>query len=137
MIYLKKSDYNKIVAYAGKNLSEETCGLLGGVKEGEEKTIEKVYFLTNLDRSSVHFSMDPMEQLAAVKDMHAQGLTLLGNWHSHPQTPALPSEEDRRLAFDSTVNYLILSLMDGEPVLRTFVIDKDRNVSEEEITVTG
>ena len=80
--------------------------------------------------------MDPKEQLAAVKDMRANGLELLGNWHSHPESPSRPSEEDKRLAYDPTVNYLILSLMEEEPVLRAFAIDKDRNVTVEEITVT-
>lgn len=136
MIYLKKSDYDKIVEHAKKNLPEEACGLLGGTKNGDEKTVEKVYLLTNIDHTNEHFSMDPKEQLAAVKDMRANGLELLGNWHSHPESPSRPSEEDKRLAYDPTVNYLILSLMDAEPVLRAFVIDKDRNVSVEEITVT-
>ncbi len=136
MIYLKKSDYDKIVEHAKKNLPEEACGLLGGTKNGDEKTVEKVYLLTNIDHTNEHFSMDPKEQLAAVKDMRANGLELLGNWHSHPESPSRPSEEDKRLAYDPTVNYLILSLMDAEPVLRAFVIDKDRNVTVEEITVT-
>ena len=136
MIYLKKSDYDKIVEHAKKNLPEEACGLLGGTKNGDEKTVEKVYLLTNIDHTNEHFSMDPKEQLAAVKDMRANGLELLGNWHSHPESPSRPSEEDKRLAYDPTVNYLILSLMDEEPVLRACAIDKDRNVTVEEITVT-
>ena len=136
MIYLKKSDYEKIVEHAKKNLPEEACGLLGGTKNGDEKTVEKVYLLTNIDHTNEHFSMDPKEQLVAVKDMRANGLELLGNWHSHPESPSRPSEEDKRLAYDPTVNYLILSLMDEEPVLRAFDIDKDRNVTVEEITVT-
>ena len=136
MIYLKKSDYDKIVEHAKKNLPEEACGLLGGTKNGDEKTVEKVYLLTNIDHTNEHFSMDPKEQLVAVKDMRANGLELLGNWHSHPESPSRPSEEDKRLAYDPTVNYLILSLMDEEPVLRAFDIDKDRNVTVEEITVT-
>ena len=44
--------------------------------------------------------MDPKEQLKAIKDMRANGLTPLGNWHSHPETPARPSQEDIRLAYD-------------------------------------
>lgn len=136
MIVLKKADYEKIVAHAKKNLPEEACGLLGGTKEGDVKTVEKVYLLTNIDHTNEHFSMDPKEQLAAVKDMRANGLELLGNWHSHPESPSRPSEEDKRLAYDPTVNYLILSLMDAEPVLKAFDIDKDRNVTVEDISIT-
>ena len=81
--------------------------------------------------------MDPREQLAAVKDMRSNGLTMLGNWHSHPESPSRPSEEDKRLAYDSTVNYLILSLMNiDEPVLKAFDIDKDKNVTVEPMEIT-
>lgn len=136
MITLKKEDYEKIVDHAKKNLPEEACGLLGGTKDGDVKTVEKVYLLTNIDHTNEHFSIDPKEQLAAVKDMRTNGLALLGNWHSHPESPSRPSEEDKRLAYDPTVNYLILSLMDEEPVLKAFDIDKDRNVTVEDIIIT-
>jgi proteasome lid subunit RPN8/RPN11 len=66
--------------------------------------------MTNTDASREHFSMDPREQLAAVRDMRQKGWTLVGNWHSHPETPSRPSEEDIRLAFDSSQRYMILSL---------------------------
>jgi proteasome lid subunit RPN8/RPN11 len=55
----------------------------------------------------------------------------LGNWHSHPESPSRPSEEDKRLAYDSSASYLILSLMDLEhPVLNSFHIEG--TVSEKE-----
>lgn len=79
--------------------------------------------LTNTDHSNEHFSMDPKEQLAAIKDMRANGLVPLGNWHSHPESPSRPSEEDKRLAYDSKASYMILSLMNREePVLNSFRI---------------
>ena len=59
-----------------------------------------------------HFSMDPKEQLAALKDARANGYKIIGNFHSHPESPSRPSEEDKRLAFDPTIEYLILSLME-------------------------
>ena len=68
--------------------------------------------------------------------MRANGYVLLGNFHSHPESPSRPSEEDKRLAYDSKVNYLILSLMDQEhPVLNAFVIDEEKNVTKEELII--
>ena len=134
MLTLKRSDYDKIVAHAKANLPEEACGLIAGTKDGDVKEIKKVYLLTNVDHTNEHFSMDPKEQLAAVKDMRANGLVPLGNWHSHPESPSRPSEEDKRLAFDPSVNYLILSLMDPENlVLKAFDIDREKQVTVEEI----
>lgn len=132
MIKLKKSDYEKILSYAKKELPNEACGLIGGTIDGEDKIIKKVYLLTNIDHSNEHFSLDPREQLAAIKDMRAVGIAPLGNWHSHPESPSRPSEEDKRLAFDSKASYMILSLMDIEnPVLNSFKIQGDNAEKEE------
>ncbi|MGN1142119.1 MAG: M67 family metallopeptidase [Oliverpabstia sp.] len=135
MIRLKREDYEKIVVYAKTKLPEEACGLIAGRTDGEEKRIEKVYLLTNIDHSKEHFSLDPKEQLAAIKDMRANGLKPLGNWHSHPETPSRPSEEDKRLAYDRQASYLILSLMQREnPILNSFHI-QDRNSEKEELMI--
>ena len=133
-IRLKKSDFEKLLSHAQKELPNEACGLIAGHIGGNEKTIEEVYLLTNIDHSNEHFSLDPKEQLAAVKDMRAKGLTPLGNWHSHPESPSRPSEEDKRLFFDSKARYLILSLMDREtPVLNAFIVENHTAVSRDEL----
>ena len=132
MIQLKKSDFEKMLAHAQKELPDEACGLIAGESSGTDKIVKKVYLLTNIDHSNEHFSLDPKEQLAAVKDMRANGLVPLGNWHSHPESPSRPSEEDKRLAYDSKASYMILSLMDREnPVLNSFKITGDTAEKEE------
>lgn len=132
MIKLTKSDFGKILAHAVKELPDEACGLIAGTVEGVDKEIKKVYLLTNIDHSNEHFSLDPKEQLEAIKDMRKNGFVPLGNWHSHPESPSRPSEEDKRLAFDSKASYMILSLMDREnPVLNSFKITGDTAEKEE------
>ncbi len=134
---LKKSDYDKMLAHCEQGLPNEACGLLAGTVEGDVKTVTKVYLLTNIDASNEHFSMDPKEQLAALKDARANGVNIIGNFHSHPESPSRPSEEDKRLAYDSSIEYLILSLQEREnPVLKAFGIDKDKNVTIHEIVIT-
>ena len=49
MITLKKADFEKILAHAKKELPNEACGLIAGVKDGADKHIQKVYLLTNID----------------------------------------------------------------------------------------
>jgi proteasome lid subunit RPN8/RPN11 len=132
MIILSKADYTKIVEHAKKELPNEACGLIAGELDGNDKIIKKVYLLTNIDHSNEHFSLDPKEQLAAIKDMRANGLLPLGNWHSHPESPSRPSDEDKRLAYDSKASYMILSLMDIENlVLNSFKIQGDVAEKEE------
>ncbi len=105
----------------------EACGMIAGIAEGDSSIIKAVYFLTNTDHSKTHFSLDAREQFDTVRDMRSKGLIPLGNWHSHPESPAFPSEEDSRLAYDTSAYYLILSLMDSKrPVLHAFRPDGAR-----------
>lgn len=132
MIKLTKSDFEKILAHAVKEFPDEACGLIAGTVEGGDKKIKKIYLLTNIDHSNEHFSLDPKEQLETIKDMRKNGFVPLGNWHSHPESPSRPSEEDKRLAFDSKASYMILSLMNREnPVLNSFRITGDTAEKEE------
>lgn len=133
-IILQKKDYEKIISHAENEIPNEACGLIAGSEDEnlQTRTIEKIYLLTNLDKSPEHFSLSPKEQLEAVKDMRINGLKLLGNWHSHPASPSRPSAEDIRLAFDKNLSYLILSLMDLErPVLNSFHIENGISTQEE------
>ncbi len=131
-IWIKQSQAEEMIAYARSQLPEEACGLLAGREDAEGRWIEEVYFLTNTDHSREHFSLDAREQLQAVRRMRSQGLLPLGNWHSHPESPSRPSAEDIRLAYDPRATYLILSLMEEEPVLRGFHIE-DGQVRIEEM----
>lgn len=132
MIKLSKDDFQKMIEHAKSELPNEACGLIAGTINGTDKEIKKVYYLTNIDHSNEHFSLDPKEQLAAIKDMRANGYQPLGNWHSHPESPSRPSEEDKRLAYDSSASYLILSLMEQDnPVLNSFHIEGSQSDKEE------
>ena len=120
---------------AKREFPYECCGLVAGRIEEGKVLIEKIYEMTNTDQSSEHFSMDPKEQFAAVKDMRKEGLVLLGNYHSHPYTPSRPSEEDKKLAYDPKALYGIVSLEKEEPVFNFFHIDEEKNVEKLEYQV--
>jgi proteasome lid subunit RPN8/RPN11 len=68
----------------------EACGLLAGNNE----LVSAVYTITNQAQSPVRYRMDPVGQLHAFNQMEADGLELLGIFHSHPSGPELPSETD-------------------------------------------
>ena len=126
--------YDDIVKYAKEHLPEEACGLIAGEETEEGKFVKKVYFLTNVDHAEDHFTLDPKEQLDAVKDMRTNSLKPLGNWHSHPESPSRPSEEDIRLSYDKNASYFILSLMAENPVLNSFHVE-DGKVSKEDLRI--
>ncbi|MDR1738650.1 MAG: M67 family metallopeptidase [Candidatus Symbiothrix sp.] len=115
-----------LIAQAKSELPNEACGLLAG--KGD--IVVERYPLTNIDHSPEHFSFDPKEQFAALRQARAKGLQIIANYHSHPSSPARPSQEDIRLAYDPNILYLILSLQDpAAPSLKAFAI-KDGKVEE-------
>ena len=132
-ITITRQEYDRMLQHALTERPDEACGLIAGVdREDGVREIQHVYLLTNTDHSNEHFTLDPKEQLAAVKDMRTNGWKPLGNWHSHPESPSRPSEEDKRLAYDPKASYLILSLMDeGAPVLNSFHVEQGEVTKEE------
>ncbi|MDR2803410.1 MAG: M67 family metallopeptidase [Treponema sp.] len=142
MLILSPALREKMLLHSRNGLPNEACGLLAGIIDGGAKKVTDVYCLKNIDESPEHFSMSSEEQFSAVSSMRKRGLTLLGNFHSHPATPARPSEEDIRLAFDSSLSYVILSLAATEAtadaaakaVVKSFIIHKtEHSVSEEPV----
>ena len=134
MITMSKNDYEIILKHARENLPEEACGLIAGSEDENGRLIEKVYYLTNVDHAEDNFTLDPKEQLSAIKDMRANGLKPLGNWHSHPSSPSRPSQEDIKLAFDSNASYMIISFMAENPVLNSFHIENGQ-VEKEDLRI--
>jgi proteasome lid subunit RPN8/RPN11 len=130
-VLLKKADYDKMVAHAKANLPEEACGLIAGHDEDGVRVIEKVYLIENVDHTNEHFTITPKAQLEAIKNMRQNGLKPLGNWHSHPESPSRSLQEDIRLAYDSSASYLILSLMNEEPVLHSFHVENGQSTKED------
>lgn len=139
-IEIRKSDFEKIFQHALKERPDEACGLIAGIdREDGVREIKEIYLLENVDHTNEHFTISPKDHLATIKDIRAKGLVPLGNWHSHPESPSRPSEEDKRLANDSKASYLILSLMEeGNPVLNGFHVEGElgnRTVRKEELEI--
>ncbi|HCT84640.1 MAG TPA: hypothetical protein DF296_05525 [Candidatus Margulisbacteria bacterium] len=58
----------------------------------------------------------------------------MANYHSHPKSPARPSEEDIRMAYDPDILYFIISLADKTPHIKAYNIQKSK-VEEETIQI--
>jgi proteasome lid subunit RPN8/RPN11 len=100
-------------AHGRREEPNEACGYLAA-KDG---IVCRHFELTNIDAAPDHYTMDPAEQFATIRQIRAEGMEVAAVYHTHPDTPARPSMEDIRLA-DPDLVYVITSLMAGvEPVL--------------------
>ena len=132
MLKINKDALSAVVAHARQEAPLEACGYLAE----QEGIVVRHYPLTNADSSEEHYSLKPEEQFAALRQMRAAGLNLRAVYHSHPASPARPSEEDIRLAFDPDISYVIVSLRGGEETVKSFRI-KGAAAINEDVEVVG
>lgn len=114
-----------MIAHCKANYPNEACGILAG--NGSE--VSKIYKMTNIENSPVTYMLDSKEQFKAMKDMRENNLSMLAIFHSHPSSGAYPSAKDVSLAFYEDCVYIIVSLMEKEPVAKGFLI-KEGNIKE-------
>jgi proteasome lid subunit RPN8/RPN11 len=143
VLVLPDSSWYRIVAHCLDCLPLEACGLLAGAEvaasrqgepPGRVAVVHQVYPAANAARSARLYTVEPRDLLAADRAAEAAGLALIGVWHSHTHTPALPSATDVAQAPDPDWHYVLVSLSDVEPVVRSYRIVAGR--AEEEPVVT-
>lgn len=112
-----------MLAHATAVYPEEACGLLAG----SAPRIDHLYAVENRLHSPTAFEMDPRQQVQAMLDAEAQGLTLLATYHSHPAGPAYPSASDVARATYPELAHIIIALEEQQrPSVRAFTIVAER-----------
>ena len=121
--------YQRIQKQAIDGLPNEICGYVSALKPAFQNEtflsdieIVEIHPLRNVDESPEHYSFDPAEQFEAFKRASVDGGSLIGTYHSHPETPSRMSDEDIRLAQDEKMLYGIYSVKDE--VLNFFTVQK-------------
>jgi proteasome lid subunit RPN8/RPN11 len=110
--------YEEILAHARAGMPHEACGVVAG----ENGSPVRVYPMRNAEQSPVVYRFDEREQLEVFNEIEEKGWDLLAFFHSHTHTEAWPSPTDVRQAMEPGWLYVIVSLKDGDPVLRSFRI---------------
>jgi proteasome lid subunit RPN8/RPN11 len=113
----------------------EACGILGGVVD-EHGTAElrHVYPAGNVATSARVYEVDPRDLLAADRHAEQSGTQLIGGYHSHTHTEPQPSATDIDQAPDPEWHYVLVSLRDVHPSVRSWRI-RDRRIEEEPIVL--
>jgi [CysO sulfur-carrier protein]-S-L-cysteine hydrolase len=130
MLEISSEVHAQMVAHCWAGLPLEACGLLGGT--GATATV--CYPTANVAESALVYTVDPKGFLLADRDAEARGLTIVGVFHSHTHTAAYPSPTDVAQAPDPDWHYVLVSLADGEPVVRSYRITAG-NITEEPVVL--
>jgi proteasome lid subunit RPN8/RPN11 len=104
----------------------EVCGLFAGAGD----RVDVFYPCRNAAQSAKVYEVDGRDFLKADRDAEARGIELIGVMHSHTHTDAFPSPTDIDQAPDPGWHYVIVSLREPEPVLRSYRIVEDGKVEE-------
>ena len=130
MVRFKKAFIEEIRDQGLKELPNEACGYLYGK---DLSNLDGRIAMENIDFSPEHFSFASKDMFLALKTARSEDKALLAVYHTHPETPARMSEEDKRLANDTSMVYLIYSL--SEDQIKSFTINKEKQVQEVDFEV--
>jgi proteasome lid subunit RPN8/RPN11 len=132
MLRLTPAVHLQMVGHCFDGLPDEACGLLGGDPATGKATI--CYPTTNVAASARVYTVDPLEHLRADRDAESRGLSIIGVFHSHTHTEPYPSPTDVAQAPDPSWHYVLVSLRDIAPMVRSYRI-VDGNISEEPVVL--
>ncbi len=98
---------NRILALAQSSPDKEICGLISA---RNNQPLRCIPVANVADQPDHLFTMDPAQQIDAMRQMREQGETLFAIYHSHPTESAEPSATDLEQVGYPEALQLIISL---------------------------
>jgi [CysO sulfur-carrier protein]-S-L-cysteine hydrolase len=132
MLRMAPDVYARMLGHCYDGLPLEACGLIGGDPAWGKASL--CYPAKNTAASARIYTVDPLDHLRADRDAEAKGLEIIGVFHSHTHTDAYPSPTDVAQAPDPSWHYVLVSLRDIAPVLRSYRI-VDGKIAEEPVVL--
>lgn len=123
---------DEVRAFARAKYPREACGLLIGTLDDDLVETSRIVQINNInsERPRDRYLLDPAEFVAADRAARVDGLEIVGVWHSHPNSLAVPSTTDLENAW-AEYSYLIVSISSGgETDTRSWRLDGDHFVEE-------
>jgi proteasome lid subunit RPN8/RPN11 len=134
VLRLTKDIYMEMIGHCLSGLPDEACGLLVGSYGGDEAS--HLFVTKNAAASAMIYEIDPKDMLRVDREAQALGADIMGVFHSHTHTDAYPSPTDVAQALDPGWHYVLVSLRDTHPVVRSYAI-VNGEISEEQVEVPG
>lgn len=108
-----------MIAHARLEAPNECCGLL----VGQPDRVDEIVRCTNLDSSPVRYRLDPQQHIDANKRLRHTDRSVVGVYHSHPRSAAVPSPHDIAEAHYPGFAWIVISLADPlAPDVRAYTI---------------
>jgi proteasome lid subunit RPN8/RPN11 len=111
MITIAEAQLNEIREHGVRDYPYECCGLLLGRFRENGKLVTETYPISNAREESAkrnRFLIAPEELMRGERYAREHDLEVVGFYHSHPDSPAVPSNYDLEHAWP-TYSYIIVS----------------------------
>jgi len=135
MIIIEPIAQELMIEDALRTFPDECCGFFFGKESGNNRSVTEIQIVTNAKEGDKRkrFEISPKDYLQAEEFAEERKLQLLGVYHSHPNHPAVPSEQDR-LAAQPYFSYIIISVF-GKKVrdIRSWQLNDDFQFKEEKV----
>jgi proteasome lid subunit RPN8/RPN11 len=139
-IILDKALQRRIFQQMESTYPNEGGGFLLGTLNGSTVHIKDITQVKNVfeEEEQYHrYAMTPQDWMRLEDEAEAQGLSLVGYYHSHPDSPAVPSIYDRDHALPNFA-YIITQVQDGKAVdMRVWRLRSDRSQFDAEPLTIG
>ena len=122
-IVLTQKEKDKLVAHAIGQQPSESCAMLFGKKVGDNWNVKEVFLTQNIDDSQTNFTISPEELLKGYQLAEKMHLELVGVFHSHPNSDAIPSSTDKKFMQNNPVPWIIFSGITND--LSAYLLDSD------------
>jgi len=116
MISISEQLLTEIRQHGVRDYPYECCGLLLGRFETESKVVQETYPISNAREESAkrnRFLIEPEELMRGERYARSKQFEVVGFYHSHPDSPARPSQYDLEHAWP-TYSYIIVSTSEGD-----------------------
>jgi proteasome lid subunit RPN8/RPN11 len=116
MIWISKEKLTEIREHGVRDYPYECCGLLLGRFDNDGKRVIETYPISNAREESAkrnRFLITPEELMKGERYARSRDLEVVGFYHSHPDSPAVPSKYDLEHAWP-TYSYIIVSTAEGQ-----------------------
>jgi len=111
MIAITEQLLTEIREHGIRDYPYECCGLLLGHFDADRKVVTETYPISNAREESAkrnRFLITPEELMKGERYARQHNLEVVGFYHSHPDSPAVPSQYDLEHAWP-TYSYIIVS----------------------------
>lgn len=134
MIKINPEAWQTMVHHAQSTFPDECCGVMVGTIDGDNKLVTTAIALENSYKGAQEdrYEIRPEDLLAADKNARAQGLDLIGIFHSHPDCDAYFSKTDLENSCP-WYSFVVLSVKGGKfDHANSFLPNADQTVAEKE-----